>query len=403
MPLKGTQGQGSVDIDGVLSNRIAVDMSEIVKRVDPDIAPFTIMTSLFGFESTDQELFEFMEADDFDATLELSADAAVDATTLVTITGDFVKATKNMMLRNLRTDETFFVEATPTTTSITVTPAWPVGTGGSASLAGDKLLIVSTAMEYGSNPVDPITLDPAREFNYVQHSRRSWEVDGRIAASRLLGPGALEFAEDSNIREFLKQQERKFLLGERGRVLTGVNSVGTVTTSGGIRFYMDKSGSNTFQKNFAGLPMTKSEFNVSMRGAFKYGSSRKLMICGWNIMEIIDEWANNQLEVVQGAKELGVTIKRYHTTHGTLDIMPHKAWNNEWGMTGEAWILDPANIKRRGIAGRSDISLTTRVPNGGGNHLSGEGQDAIKQEIAVEDGLEIRNMETFARFYNIAQ
>ena len=399
-PLYGLQGQGTVDTDSVLSNRIVIDMSEVVKRADPNIAPFTVIASRLPFEETFAEKFEWLQADDFDATVQVADAAAADAATLVVIAGDFNKITKNMTIRNLRTDEVFLVTATPTTTSIAVKSNNGTGAGGSAVNAGDQFLILATAMEYSSTPVDQITLEPAADFNFVQLRRRGWKVAGRVQASRLYGPRALEFAEQNNVREFLKENERVYLLGKRSRTLSAANTIGTITTTGGIREFMDDAGSKTFQKDFNNVALTKSEWDSFLRDAFLFGSDQKLMICGWNIMAVIDDFAHEKLRTVQGAKEFGITIRRYESTYGIVDIMPHRAWNLEWGMRNEAWIVDLNNLRRRGLPGRSQVALTTRV-SGGGNDLQTAGEDAIHQEIMVEDGLEARNLETFARAFNI--
>ena len=399
-PLYGSQAQGTVTHDSVLSNRVVIDMSEVIKRADPNIAPFTLIASRLPFEEAFAEKFEWMQADDFDATVEVAAAAAADAATLVVIAGDFNKITKNHLIRNLRTDEVFLVTATPTTTSIAVKSNDGTGTGGSAVNAGDQFLILSTAMEYSSLPVDQVTLEPAADFNFVQTRRRGWKVAGRIQASRLYGPRALEFAEQSNVREFLKENERVYLLGNRSRTLVGANTIGTITTTGGVRQFMDNAGSKTFVRDFNNVAFTKSEWDSFLREAFLFGSDQKLMICGWNIMAVIDDFANEKLRTVQGAKEFGITIRRYESTYGIVDIMPHRAWNLEWGMRNEAWIVDLNNLKRRGLPGRSQVMLTTRT-SGGGNDLQAAGEDAIHQEIMVEDGLEARHLETFARATNI--
>ena len=400
-PLYGSQAQGTVDHESVLSNRIVIDMSEVVKRADPNIAPFTLVASRLPFEEAFAEKFEWMQADDFDATVQAGAAATANPASLVMIAGDFNKLTRNHLIRNLRTDEVFLVTATPSTDTVTVKSNNGTGAGGAAVNNGDQFLIIATAMEYSSTPVDQVTLEPEADFNFVQQRRRGWKVAGRVQASRLYGPRALEFAEQNNVREFLKENERVYLMGKKSRTLVAANTLGTITTSGGIREFMDDAGSKTFVKDFNNVAFTKSEWDAFLREAFLFGSDQKLMICGWNIMAVIDDFAHEKLRTVQGAKEFGITIRRYESTYGIVDIMPHRAWNLEWGMRNEAWIVDLANLRRRGLPGRSQVTLTTRTMGGGGNDLQSPGEDAVHQEIMVEDGLEARNLETFARAHNI--
>jgi len=386
-------------LDNVLSNRIQIDMSEMIKFVEPEIFPFTRIVDQLDFAECKAEKFEFMQADDFDATVKLAAGGAAGATTISLVAGDFPLLVKNMTLRVLRTGETLFVAATPTTSTVTILPNWPTCSGGSATLAGDEILILGTTMEDGSSPVDVRNIEPAREYNFVEKMNEGWKVSGRVEASALYGPAALEFAKKTHLREFMKQRERKLLFQERGRVLAATSGLDESATSmGGIRYFMDAAGSNSASRDFTGEAVTKAEFDNFLQDAFFYGGERKLMICGWNIMRIIDGWADNKLQTVQGAKEYGNTIRRYESTYGILDIMPHKAWTNELGMNDEAWILQLDNMTRRGLPGRSGMHLTT---TGGSDQLQAIGQDAIRQEITIEDGLELRNIETFARAYGI--
>jgi len=399
MPLYGTQAAGMTSLDSTLSNRIQIDMSEMIKFVEPEIYPFTRLVDQLDYADCKAEKFEFMQADDFDAFVTLSTGALAEATTLVLVTGDYPKIVKNMTLRNMRTGEISFVSATPTTTSVTILANWPTCSGGAAHLAGDKMLILGTTMEDGSTPVDVRNIEPARSYNYIEKMREGWKVSGRVEASALYGPTALEFAKKTHLREFMKQRERKLLFQTRGRVTAATSGLDESTTStGGIRYFMDAAGSDCASRDFTGVSVTKAEFDNFLQDAFMYGGDRKLMICGWNILRIIDGWADNKLQTVQGAKEYGNTIKRYECTYGILDIMPHKAWTNEFGMNDEAWIVQLDNMVRRGLPGRSNMQLTTTA---GSDKLQAIGEDATRQELTVEDGLELRNIETFARAYGI--
>lgn len=394
----GSAKQGMVDHDGVTSGRVVIDMSEIVKRVDEDIAPFTKIVSTLDFKPAHAEKFEFLQADDFDAYVTIGT-AAAAGTSIYTVSGDYVKLTKNMILRNKRNGEQYIVTATPTSTTVGVKPNWPTCSGGAATVVGDQLLILGTAMEYGSTIPDYTSVEPAADYNYVQMMRRSWKVAGRITASQLYGPDALQFASDMNIREFLKQRERALCFGTRARISATTSGMPeTTTTTGGIKYFMDAAGSDCTQRDFSNTACTKSEFNSFLRDAFTYGDSQKIMICGWNIMAIIEGWANGKLQVMNGATELKLNIRRYECAFGVLDIVPHRAMETEWGMSGEAWILQLDKLVRRGLPGRSDMALVTTR---GSDQLQAEGEDAVVQAIGIEDGLEFRNAECMARAYNI--
>lgn len=396
MPLKGTVGSGQVDHAGILSNRVTIDMDELIKRVDPNVAPFTVVVNKLGFKPCSAEKVEWMERDDFDHTVTLSAGAAADATTLVLASGQGTRITARMMLRSERTGETFYVESVSTDT-LTVTPKWPDATGGVAHNAGEVLTILPTAMEDSSGRQDQVNLEPVAKFNFLQTSREDFKVSGRIQAVDLYGPGALEFARDDHMRNFLKGLEKRYLWGIRGSAT--VSGIGRVTTSGGIRYYMD-TDAGSHQRDFGSLGFTKSEFDDFLREAFRFGSDRKMMICGWNVIRAIDSWGWNKLTINDNASSIGLTIRQYESSFGVLDIMPHRLWNEGgMGLEDECWICDMDNVVRRGLPGRAEMSLFTGQ---NGQEMQENGEDSTHMGFFIEDTLEVRNLETFSRAYNIA-
>ena len=393
-----TVTQGTVDLNTMFGDRARIERSDLINRVHPDNAPYFVLFSMLQFEPTTREDFSFLERDDFESTIKVSANAAAGAATLVVDSGDQNRVVNNQMLYNPRTGEHFFVLATPTTTTISVEANWPdVPASGAGLIAGDSLYVAPTAMEYGSKPVDTIALEPTSNFNYVEMNRKGWKVDGRAQASAVYGPSALDFAKEDNIRAFMREQEIKNLFGVRGKKTVGGK---TVTSSGGIKYFMDQSGSGSIQRDFSGTALTKNTFDNYLQQLFEAGGSRNRMILsGWNLIRIINGWGQDKLTYNDRFDKVGLTVRRYESDFGVIDILPHKLWSEQLNMNDEAWVIDLDNLKRRGLPGRSDITLfTTR----GSNELQDDGEDAMHMELWVEDGMELRNRETFSRMTGIS-
>lgn len=398
--MPGTAQQGSVDQTSILTNRQIIDMSSSILRPHADNAPFAFFAQTLPLEDAIQEEFQWMNRDDYQATVTVTAAAGAGAGTLVVRSDDEKRLIKNHLLINKRTNEQFLVTATPTTTSVAVETDWG-GLGAAAVNAGDEFFISARAMEYSSGRGDTINLEPVVETNFVQTTRFGWKVDGRVQATSTYGPSALDFVRDDNMRQFWRELERKYLFQWKAKKT--VSGIGTITTSGGMQYFMQKSGSTAFRKDFTQTPLTKSVFDEALQEVFTQGEgTRKLMICGWNIKRIISNWAwaKGQLTLNQEALDkIGISIFRYESDFGIIDIMPHKQWTTELGLNDVAWLLDPTKIKRRALSGRGSVSLFTGPQ---GDQLQDSHEDSLHQELWVEDGLEVRNVETMAEFTGIS-
>jgi len=394
MPLEANQG--TVDLNSIVTDRIKLDRSELIEYVHPNNAPYFMLLSMLGFEGCSAEKFEFFtERDDFTSTIQVTVAANTTATSLTVSANDAYRVVNGQQLFCPRTQEHMIVTATPTTaTGITVTrgiSGTSTGTGV-ALLSGDTLFVGPTVMEYGSTPVDTINLEAATDYNYVEYNRKGWKVDGRAQAVDLYGPNALVWAKEDNVRAFMREQEIKHLFGVRAK---NTISSKTRTFSGGINWYLKKSGSRALTKDFSGIAITRNELDNTLQTYCDQagGPESKMVVCGWNLIRIINGFGRDLLVMNDKYSKVGLTVRTYQSDFGEINLMPHKLWNTELNMTDEAWIIDMDNMKRRGLPGRSDITMTTTR---GSNDLQAEGEDAVHQELGVEDGLELRNTQNFA-------
>jgi hypothetical protein len=267
----------------------------------------------------------------------------------------------------------------------------------------EELQIIGSAMEYGSKRRDVTSIQPVKDFNYVQTSREGWKVDGRLMAVSHYGEDPLTFARQDKERKFYREIERRYLLGKRAK--STISGVGTVTFSGGLKDFMDNE-TDCVQADQSGVTSwTRADVNAMLKNAFEIGSGHKIAICGYDILNVLGDFLWSKLEVVDMMQEtLRVKVRRWECDYGTLDIMPHKlftasAANGGLGLNGEMWIFDPENIERSGLPGRKDITLFTGPT---GNQLQDPDEDAMAQELWVEDTIRVRHPETMYRAYGIS-
>jgi len=394
--------QGSVDHQNELTIRRPIDVSTEISRAEADNTPFLLFSQGLDFASCDQEKFQWQERGD--ETLFVTANGAVadTVTTLVLDAGDGNLLVKNDMLFNPTTGEHMLVVSITNSTTVEVARNLN-GLTTPAIVDNAVLYLEASAMEEGSKARDVISIQPEDNYNYIQTSREGWKVSGRLQNVKHYGVDPLTFVRDDKLRSFLRKLERRYLLGARSK--TTIGSVGNVTTSGGLKHFMDDS-SGCVQSDQSGVgTWNRANFNAMLKDAFAVGSSHKVALVGWDVLNILGDFVWDKLQIVDMAqKTLGVGIRRYECDYGILDLMPHKLFTaanarGGLGLDGEMWVFDPANIKRRGLPSRSEITLFTGPA---GDQLQDTDEDATHQELWCEDGLEVRHPETMYRGYGIS-
>lgn len=385
MALTYTQGQTSTA--DVLSNRIPIDMSPEISRKVADIAPFTILVDLLPFKECKGRKFEWMEREDWEITCTTTASALANANTLE-FANDYKKLRISDMLYNSTTGEQFRVTATPTSSTVTIDSDWPNGTGSPVAL-GEVFYLIGNAQDENSDLRDRISTKPVPKYNYIQHFRNPFGVSGRLESSELIGPAEMSYLDEDAFRDLQRQREAAYLFSQRG-------VIGDVTVTGGILEWMDGDAESE-QRDMSGIPLTQVEFLDFLGDAFKYGSNDKLLLTGKNVQKTINEFAYDKLRLDDSVTSYGLNIQRFESPDGVVRILRHKLLT-ELGRDDEAWLIDMGSLMRRGLPGRSTLSLN-RGPNGNG--IQNPGVDSIIYEYTVEDGLEVRFPERCARLYNV--
>jgi hypothetical protein len=387
---------GSVETGDLLSNRIPIDMSPDITRKTEMNAPFTVLLELMNaFETSKGRKFEWMERDDYQNTVTLSSAYTADAG-VMTMADDYVLLHLGDILYHPGTSVYFRVTTSGTMdATVDVEDNFPSTSGASNIAAGEELYIIGNAQDEFSNVSQLIASKPTAKYNYIQHFRQPFGVSGRVNASELIGGSEYEYLRDDHYRAFMRRREAAFLFGVRG-----LQASTDITSSGGLKYFMDAAGSNCHQRDMSGLVLTQAEWDDFLKDAmYEASGPEKLLITGRNVPAYLNGFAKKYLKLDMEIKKWGLHIKEYETPDGLLRILHHKLFT-ELGLDDEAWVLDLPSLKRRGLAGeRSTPHLNTGV-NGAGIQLPGE--DGVKVEYSVEEGLEFRHAERFARIYNVA-
>ena len=396
MTMNASLVAGSTETGDLLSNRIPVDMSADITRKQEMNSPFIVLLEMANaFETCKGRKFEWMERDDYQNTVTLTAAYGADDG-VMTMAADYVRCRLGDILYHPGNGEYFRVTTSGTMdATVDVEDNYPSTSGATAIANGDSLYILGNAQEEFSDVRQLISSKPVAKYNYIQTFRNPFGVSGRLNANDLIGPSEIDYLDADHYRAINRERELGMLFGPRG-----LQASTNITSSGGLKWFMDQSGSGSHQRNMAGKVLTQAEWDDFLKDAMYYSSGpEKVLLTGRNVPAYLNGFAKKYLQVNMEMTKWGLKILDYETPDGLLRVVPHKMFT-ELGLDDEAWVVDLPALKRRGLAGvRSQLHLNTG-PNGGG--IQGNGEDGVKYEYMVEEGLELRHAERFARIYNVA-
>jgi len=285
--------------------------------------------------------------------------------------------TKYDLIKNTRTGEIMRVTAVNYSThTITVTR----GAGATAAAAindNDWLLIIGPAFEEGSKSGDSNTTKLVKVTNYTQIFKTKFGVTQTENASKLYPsgtPGAdLKYLRAKHGIEQAKKIERAYWFGEKKEV-TGPDGK-PLRITGGVLEAIISAGN---VQDEASSSLTEAEFRSFLQNyAFKFGSSEKYFFCGNTILGHLESFATGKLMLTPSDKTFGVEVRKYQSSFGTLNIVRHPMFDNQYA--GMGVVIDLSTLKHCPLNGR-DTSLETNIQDNDAD----EEMDQYKTEVGLQ-------------------
>ncbi len=299
--------------------------------------------------------------------------------------------TKYDLIKNTRTGEIMRVTAVDYgTNTLTVTR----GAGATAAAAindDDWLLVIGPAFEEGSKSGDSNTTKLVKVTIFTQIFKTNFGVTQTENASKLYpsgNPGAdLKYLRAKHGIEQAKKIERAYWFGEKKEV-TGPDGK-PLRLSGGILEAIIAAGN---VQDEAASALTEAEFRSFLQNyAFKYGSSEKYFFCGNTILGYLESFATAKLNIVPSDKTYGVEVRKFMTSFGTLNIIRHPMFDNQYA--GMGVVLDLSTVKHCPLNGR-DTNLETNIQD--------NDADEEVDQYKTEAGLQRVNFEKNALIKGVA-
>lgn len=351
-----------------------VDMRETVLELEPNVAPLTVLSSKLGSDNTYNPEFSWTE-DDLEPRFDLVNNGAgynSSATSIVVDNGAYFA--QHDSVKVTRTGEIFRVTAVSTNT---LTVVRGIGGGAAAIVDNDELLIVGSSQPEGDTSRPARSSNPTKVTNYTEITRTPFHAtETLIHSDTITRPKDFDRQAFHAGVEHKKSLEYKWFHGKPSEDLTGSTPR---RTTGGVFHYIQTNRTDV------GGTMTEAEFFSTFSAGFRYSNGNRIKVAFASrlAVDVLNGYPKAKLEVVdQSADTYGLSIMRYRSPHGTLNVITHNLLEGTvYG--GYIVVLDMDLVKKRPL-GNSEGSRDTHIAR----DRQANDEDARKHEYITEAGLE---------------
>lgn len=388
-----THIQGTRDTLIIEQSRRIPDVDDRIYLLEPNESPLTAFLTQVGkigdgggkFRGTALQKRnvhnpEFTEYEDqysgVWAQINNAAGYTAGATALVVDNPGAAIFTKYDLVKVVRTGEIIrVISANYSTNTLTVTRG-AGATAAAAILDNDWLLVIGPAFEEGSKSGDSNTTKLLKVTNYTQIFKTKFGVTLTQDASKLYPTDVakdLKYLRAKHGIEHAKKIERAYWFGEKKEVVGPDNK--PLRLTGGIVEAINTAGN---VQDEASSSLTESEFRNFLRDyAFKFGSSEKYFFCGNIVLGYLESFSANNIRTVPGEKTYGVEVRKFISSFGTLNIVRHPMFDNQYAGIGA--VLDLGTVKHCPLANR-DTMLETNIQENDAD----EQVDQYKSEVGLQ-------------------
>lgn len=368
----------------ILTDQRTLDWGDKILNLEPDSAPFLVVSKKLGSEkAVNQKFISFEDRPYLRWFYVGEATGAPGSLTdldleIVEDDNDHVSAAAYIQTRDLLYDpvhdHTMLVTSVNYDTGrITVTREY-AGQGEGAALFdgrtadlsdtssdahtdpldGDRIVKVSNVYPDGGTSAVARALAMTEVFNFIQKFQLSYDVDEETMQAELKGGPELKRLQARKAIEHLKDIELQLILGDRdARYETVSGQRKMVYTTGGLLH------SDITVQSIATADFTEEAWCSFLRLAFAVeGSKEKLMLCGGQIVEANNKWAMGRVVINDKLSAImGMTVPAYVTTFGKLNLVYHPLLKNSFEGYGIVLDMNYLKLKVYGAATQLQTAL----------------------------------------------
>ena len=317
MSVTVVSGVVSDDVSTLLQARRVVDMDPVIKQLEPDDAPFTVMLSQVSSRPAKSQKVEWLSDQLVPrlTTLNNGGNVSSGATTCVVATGTGAYFRANDVLRMSNGEN---VKVTSVSTD-TLTIVRSIG-----SVVASTITDLTDVIKIGNASAEGATLGDIRmtqqvaNYNYCQIQRDPLGFTNTLIQSDLYGGNEPQYEAKKKMMEHRRQIENTLFFGQRD-LATGASPTGYC---GGLADFISSNITTV------GGNLTESGFATFLRSAFRYGSRNKVLFASPLIVSALSSFPQGKLALPSSdVKSYGVSLMEYRGANGgTVKIVEKRDW-----------------------------------------------------------------------------
>ena len=315
MPVTVTSGVASDDVSTLLQARRVVDMDPVIKQLEPDDAPLTVMLSQVSSRPAKSQKVEWLSDQLIPRLTTLAAAVLIGDTTITVAAGTGVYFRPNDILRLANGENVKVVSIS--TDVITVTRS--IG-----SVAASAVAISTDVIKIGNASAEGATLGAIRmtqqvaNYNYCQIQRDPLGFTNTLIQSDLYGGNEPQYEAKKKMMEHRRQIENTLFFGQRD-LATGAAPTGFC---GGLADFISSNITTV------GGNLTESGFATFLRTGFRYGSRNKVLFASPLVVSALSSFPQGKLALPSSdVKSYGVSLMEYRGANGgTVKIVEKRDW-----------------------------------------------------------------------------
>jgi hypothetical protein len=315
MPVTVVSGVVSDDVSTLLQARRVVDMDPVIKQLEPDDAPFTVMLSQVSSRPAKSQKVEWLSDQLVPRLTTLAAAVLIGDTTITVATGTGVYFRPNDILRLANGENVKVVSIA--TDVLTVTRSIGSVAASAVATATDVIKIGNASAE-GATLGDIRMTQQVANYNYCQIQRDPLGFTNTLIQSDLYGGNEPQYEAKKKMMEHRRQIENTLFFGQRD-LATGASPTGFC---GGLADFISSNITTV------GGNLTESGFATFLRTGFRYGSRNKVLFASPLVVSALSSFPQGKLALPSSdVKSYGVSLMEYRGANGgTVKIVEKRDW-----------------------------------------------------------------------------
>ena len=377
---------GDLATDTIASGQKVVDMDDRISELEPNNAPFVHLLRKLNKKGAINPEVRWLEQVSMPRFDTFSASATSAATALGVTNAAYFRVGDGVRI----TETGEFIQITGVSASSIGANRGIGGTTAASATSAAGLYIVNNANAEGASLRTIKTVKLTQQNNYCQIIRTPFGVTGTEMATKMYGQYANDRVRLQRVQglEHERAIEATLFWGAKKEDVT--TSGAPVRFAGGMFEYI-----STNVTNVAGT-LTRASFETFLRSGFRYGSEEKWLFVSPLVNAALDGFAWNSAASSNGsswqqyttdvpAGSIGVQIKKYYSSQGTVNIVLKRHWNDNADLRGAAFLVDLPNVTLRTLRD-TKLLMDRQAPDA----------DKVEDEYLSELSLEVQQESTHA-------